>query len=66
MNTPPRTMRFVAPEEQRASSARYWRSRPLEERLRETLALHREGNELFKDGNPPFVRVIEFRHVPAP
>ena len=61
-----RTMRFVAPDEQNAQSLRYWRSRPPEERLQETLNLHREGNELFKNGNPPFAYVIELREVPAP
>ncbi|SDY69868.1 hypothetical protein SAMN04487939_10565 [Lysobacter sp. yr284] len=61
-----RTLRFVAPDEQNAGSSRYWRSRPLEERLQQTLNLHREGNELFKNGNPPFAYVIELRDVPAP
>ncbi len=61
-----RTLRFVAPGEQDAGTARYWRSRPPEERLQETLNLHREGNELFKNGNPPFAYVLELRDVPAP
>ncbi|QWP76459.1 hypothetical protein J5226_23215 [Lysobacter sp. K5869] len=61
-----RTLRFVAPEEQGDGSVRYWRSRPPEERLQETLNLHREGNALFKNGNPPFAYVIELRDVPAP
>ncbi|MEI2428632.1 hypothetical protein RDV84_00475 [Lysobacter yananisis] len=58
-----RTLRFVAPEERDAGTVRYWRSRPPEERLQETLNLHREGNELFKGGNPPFAYVIELRDV---
>jgi hypothetical protein len=66
MSTVVRTLRFVAPDERDAKPARYWRTRPLEERLTETLKLHREGNELFKGGNPVFVRVMELRHVPAP
>ncbi|MGO1073070.1 hypothetical protein [Lysobacter sp. CA199] len=61
-----RTARFAAPEEQNSGSVRYWRSRPVEERLQETLNLHREGNELFKNGNPPFAYVIELRDVPTP
>jgi len=65
MNTLVRTLRFVVPEEQDHRSARYWRTRPPEERFRETLKLHREGNDLFKGGNPSFAYVIELRDVPA-
>jgi hypothetical protein len=49
-----------------AKPVRYWRSRPLEERLHETLQLHREGNALFKGGNPEFSYVIRLRHVANP
>lgn len=45
---------------------RYWRTRPLDERLRETLQLHREGNALFKGGTPAFAYVIRMRHVATP
>ncbi|MFT4255504.1 MAG: hypothetical protein QM599_00845 [Pseudoxanthomonas sp.] len=60
-----RTLRFVDADERNTKPSRYWRSRPMEERLAETLKLHREGNELFKGGNPGFIHVMEFRHVPA-
>ena len=55
----------MAPEERGARACAYWRTRPQEERLAETLKLHREGNELFKDGSQAFVHVMELRHVPA-
>lgn len=58
--------RFVSDGVREPGPAHYWRSRPFEERLKETLDLHREGNELFKGGNPPFAHVIEIRHVRAP
>ena len=67
MNAIVRTLRFVPPEEQHlARPAGYWRTLSPEERLRETLALHREGNDLFKRGSPGFRYIMEFRHVPAP
>jgi hypothetical protein len=66
MNTIARTLRFVPPEEQNIKPSRYWKTLTHEERFRETLKLHKEGNELFKGGNPPFVYTIEFRHVPTP
>ncbi len=65
MNAVVRTLRFVPPEERNARASVYWRTRPPEERLTETLKLHREGNELFLGGNPEFVRVLELRHVPS-
>ncbi|MFT4198032.1 MAG: hypothetical protein QM601_08995 [Pseudoxanthomonas sp.] len=65
MNAIARILRFVDPGEQNAKPSRYWRTRSLEERLRETLKLHHEGNELFKGGNPDFSHVMEQRHVPA-
>ena len=52
--------------ERPARPVRYWRTRPLEERLRETLQLHREGNALFKGGDPAFTYVIQVRHVATP
>lgn len=60
-----RTLRVydVAAGELPPKPVRYWRTRPLDERLRETLQLHREGNALFKGGNPEFSYVIGFRHV---
>lgn len=60
-----RTLRFVAPDEQNVNACAYWRTRSPEERLAETLKLHREGNELFKGGNPGFVLQLEWRHVRA-
>ena len=66
MNTPARSLRFLSPAEHATRASAYWRSRPAEERLRETLKLHREGNALFKGGNPAFAYEIEIRHVPAP
>ena len=65
MNTIVRSIRFLSPGEQQTKASVYWRTRPPEERLQETLKLHREGNALFKGGNPAFAYVIELRHVPA-
>jgi hypothetical protein len=61
-----RTIRVVAESERRTKPAHYWRQRPFEERLLQTFALHREGNELFKGGNPPFVFELRLRDVRAP
>jgi len=63
-----RTLRVfdVATGEWPDKPVRYWRTRPLEERLRETLKLHRDGNDLFKGGNPDFEHVVELKHVPTP
>ena len=58
-----KVFRFVSAGVNEPRAVHYWRARPFEERLRETLALHREGNELFKGGNPAFVHVLEIRHV---
>ncbi len=60
-----RTLRIydVAAGELPAKPVRYWRTRPLNERLRETLQLHRDGNALFKGGNPAFAYVIRVRDV---
>ena len=52
--------------ERPAKPVRYWRTRTPQERLRETLQLHREGNELFKGGNPAFAYVIRIRHAANP
>jgi len=65
MDAVARTLRFATPEEQNVKTRTYWRTRPAEERLAETLKLHREGNELFKGGNPGFVHYLELRHVRA-
>ena len=65
MNTPARSLRFASPEELNVPASAYWRTRSQEERLRETLKLHREGNALFKGGNPAFAYVIEIHHIPA-
>jgi hypothetical protein len=63
-----RTLRVhdVAAGDLPAKPVRYWRSRPLDERLHETLQLHREGNALFKGGNPEFSYAIRLRHVANP
>ena len=63
MDSVARILRFATPQERNAKASTYWRSRPPEERLAETLKLHREGNALFKGGNPAFVRQLELRHV---
>lgn len=60
-----RTIRVLAEGELRTKPAAYWRTRSFSERLAETLKLHREGNELFRGGNPPFVYVLRQRHVGA-
>lgn len=60
-----RTLRIydVDAGERPAKPVRYWRSRTTQERLRETLQLHREGNDLFKGGNPAFTYIIRVCHV---
>ena len=61
-----RTLRVIPEGEAAPRPAAYWRTRPFEERLAEAMNLHRDGNELFKGGNPPFVFVIKVRHVVDP
>ncbi|MBN8480176.1 MAG: hypothetical protein J0L88_01160 [Xanthomonadales bacterium] len=61
-----RTLRVIKEGEVAPKPALYWRARSFEERLAETLKLHREGNELFRGGNPPFVHVIRMRDVDPP
>lgn len=61
-----RTIRIAAEGEVQSKPIRYWRSRSAAERLAETLKLHREGNELLRGGNPPFVYVIGARDVGSP
>ncbi len=51
----PRVLRMTTPEAARDACAGYWRERSHAERLAAVLALHGEGNALFKGGNPPFV-----------
>lgn len=58
-----RTLRVVDPNDVQPRPADYWRSRPLTERLDATLALHREGNELLRGGNPSFAFTLEIAHV---
>ena len=60
-----RTIRVVAEGEAQSKPAKYWRTRSLAERLTETLKLHREGNELLRGGNPPFLYEIRLRDVDA-
>lgn len=50
----PRVLRMTTPDAVRDERAGYWRGRSHAERLAAVLALHREGNALFKGGNPPF------------
>ena len=56
-----RTIRIVQAGEALPRRTDYWRTRSREECLAETLKLHREGNELFRGGNPPFVFTITSR-----
>lgn len=49
-----RTLRFVDHDSLAPSRAAARDLRSPSERLADTLALHREGNLLFKGGNPPF------------
>lgn len=56
-----RGLRVIAPGERPPRPIDYWRSRDASERLRAVLALHREGNVLFKGGNPPFSFQSRFR-----
>jgi hypothetical protein len=65
MATPERSLRFVDSREQRARSIDHWRTRSAAERLHAVLALHREGNALFKGGNPPFARQWKLTDVRA-
>jgi len=60
-----RTIRLVRQGEAEPKQVRYWRTRPFEERLVETLNLHREGNELFRGGNPAFTYELRIRNVGA-
>jgi hypothetical protein len=52
---PERNMRFVDAGERHERRSDYWRTRGTAERLQAVLALHREGNALFKGGQPHFV-----------
>ena len=56
-----RTLRVVEVDEPARRPVDYWRTRSYEERLAEAFKLHREGNELFRGGNPPFLFQIEIR-----
>jgi len=58
-----RTIRVVGDRETAVKRVAYWRTRSAEDRLAETLLLHREGNDLFRGGNPAFAYVIEMRDV---
>ncbi len=60
-----RTLRIVdlAAGERPPRPSDYWRTRPLPERLAAVLELHREGNELFWGGNPPFAYTMEIRRA---
>lgn len=49
-----RTLRVIGEGERPSRPVDYWRGRSFSERLAATLALHREGNALFKGGTPPF------------
>ncbi|MDE2408058.1 MAG: hypothetical protein KGL91_09380 [Xanthomonadaceae bacterium] len=62
---PERSLRFMNAGEQRAAASRHWHARSPAERLQAALALHREGNALFKGGNPAFIFQWELHHVRA-
>jgi hypothetical protein len=61
--TPERSLRFVDAGKQQTATQRHWQTCSTSERLHAVLALHREGNALFKGGNPSFVFQWELRHV---
>lgn len=52
--TPIHSLQFVDADQRQQRSLGYWRQRSTGERLQAVLALHREGNALFKAGHPPF------------
>ncbi len=58
-----RTIRVVDIENADTRPARYWRARPLSERFAAMLALHHEGNVMFRGGHVPFVYVMKVRNV---
>jgi hypothetical protein len=58
-----RTIRLVDDGKPVPRPGEYWLTRSFSERLAATLQLHREGNELFRGGNPPFVFDIRTRDV---
>ncbi len=60
-----RNLRFVNADERRERPADHWRTRSATECLQAVLALHREGNALFKGGNPPFARQWKLTDVRA-
>ena len=62
---PQRSLRFLEADERQAAASRHWHARSHAERLQAAFALHREGNALFKGGNPAFVFQWELRHVRA-
>lgn len=56
-----RTLRVVEFDSTRRAPLASRDERNHSQRLADTLALHREGNLLFKGGNPPFAFVWEWR-----
>lgn len=58
-----RVIRVIKEDEGRPRAADYWRNRSFTERLEAVLALHREGNELFRGGDVPFRFELRVRHV---
>jgi hypothetical protein len=58
-----RTIRVIDDHKATPSQVAYWRTRSPMERLEEMLRLHREGNDLFRGGNPDFVYIIRTRDV---
>ncbi len=50
------SLQIIDASESRERRSDYWRSQSAADRLRAALALHLEGNALFKRGNPAFVR----------
>ncbi|WP_147455544.1 hypothetical protein [Solilutibacter pythonis] len=60
MSTQRLPVRWLQPGETPPSTVAYWRGRTHSERLAAVLQLHREGNALFKGGNPPFRFELRF------
>lgn len=56
-----RTLRIVEVGDARRPLRASRDARTHSQRLADALALHREGNALFKGGNPPFAFVWEWR-----
>jgi hypothetical protein len=65
MSATVRMLRWIEPRAGGRWPNEYWRRLTPAERLAAVLSLHREGNALFKGGNPPFRFELRTRHVGA-